>query len=479
MAVFYRPENAFVGDVIPFYDGGLFKPFYLKIWRDYRGAERIDGWHMLTTPDHLHFEEHPTHIQGGTGSVLKIGAVYHMFYCQFDHQAVPEKQMICHAVSPDLHTWTELPEETFMADGAIYEMSDWRDPFVFWNDEEQQYWMLVAAQQRGKTMRKGCVGKCVSKDLKTWTYDQPLYAPGIHQSAHECPDLFKLGDWYYLIFSAYTDRFQTYYRMSRSLNGPWTTPERDTFDTRAFYAAKTGTDGVDRFIYAWNPTREYNLWNFNPQQDFGFDYNTWDWGGSMIVHQLIQNSDGTLSVTAPASIKNAFSESKAVEIDPLNGPWLVQAEAAQVSSPYAYASALLPLIPPACKLEADFCFEGSPRQLGIALQVDEKFDLGYYLCFEPNRERIQFKSGLRMCEDGGKMFPYEVEMERPITLNPQQDYHVTLFVEDTILEVHVNDEIALSTRMFNYTRRRFGLFVSEGQALFKNIRLFTLPHAEE
>ena len=475
MEIFYRPPNAFVGDVIPFFDNGLFKPFYLKIWRDYRGPDRINGWHMLTTSDHLHYEEQPTGIVGGTGSILKIGEVYHMFYCKFDHHSRPEKQMICHAVSPDLKEWTELPEETFMADGEIYEMSDWRDPFVFWNDEEQQYWMITAAQKRGKTMRKGCVGKCVSKDLKTWTYEQPLYAPAIHQSAHECPDLFKMGDWYYLIYSAYTDRFQTYYRMSKSLTGPWSTPERDTFDTRAFYAAKTGTNGVDRFIYGWNPTREYNMWNFNPQKGFGYDYNTWDWGGNMIVHKLIQNQDGTLSVTVPSTVDNAFSNSKAMEIEPLNGTWNLRNGNAEIASPYAYASALLPLIPRECKLEIDVHFEGSPREFGIALQVDENFDLGYYLCFEPYRNRLQYKTGIRMYEDGGKMFPYEVEMERPIALRPNTDYHVRIFVQDTILEVYINEEIALSTRMFNYLDRRFGLFVSEGEAHFKNIKLFTIP----
>ena len=28
------------------------------------------------------------------------------------------------------------------------------------------------------------------------------------QCAFECPDLFKMGDWYYLAFSSYADRFQ-------------------------------------------------------------------------------------------------------------------------------------------------------------------------------------------------------------------------------------------------------------------------------
>ena len=58
------------------------------------------------------------------------------------------------------------------------------------------------------------------------------------QCAFECPDLFKMGDWYYLVFSSYADRYQTLYRKSRSLNGPWETPEIDTFDTRAFLCSK-------------------------------------------------------------------------------------------------------------------------------------------------------------------------------------------------------------------------------------------------
>ena len=193
----------------------------------------------------------------------------------------------------------------------------------------------------------------------------------------------------------------------------------------------------------------------------------------MIVHKLIQNSDGTLSVTAPATVDQAFAVSQAIEIEPLNGQWNCHDGSAKISSPYSYACALLPVVPNECKFEADVCFEGSPREFGVALQVDENFDLGYYLCFEPYRNRIQYKTGIRMYEDGGKMFPYEVEMERPIALQAGTNYHIKIFVQDTILEVYVNDEIALSSRMFNFTGRRFGLFVAEGEVLFKNIKLFT------
>ena len=70
MELFYNPQNAVVGDVIPFYDNGQFKPFYLRGSRGYFGDDAFSGWTMLTTNDHLHFTEAATGIQGGTGSVV-------------------------------------------------------------------------------------------------------------------------------------------------------------------------------------------------------------------------------------------------------------------------------------------------------------------------------------------------------------------------------------------------------------------------
>ena len=70
----------------------------------------------------------------------------------------------------------------------------------------------------------------------------------------------------------------------------------DTFDTRAFYAAKTGSDGVHRYVYGWNPTREVNEHNFDPPGYPGKDCNTWDWGGSLVVHELWQDENGDLFV---------------------------------------------------------------------------------------------------------------------------------------------------------------------------------------
>lgn len=472
MELFYCPENAVVGDVIPFYDNGRFKPFYLKGNRGYFGADATSGWTMLETEDHLHFTETPTEIRGGTGSVLLVDGVYHLFYCTF--QKNPKRETVRHAVSKTLSNWETLEEDSFVPDDVIYELTDWRDPFVFWNGETKEWWMLLAAKEKGKTARRGCTALCTSQDLHTWKICPPFYAPHMHTSAHECPDLFKMGEWYYLIYSQYTGRFQTYYRMSRSLNGPWTAPETDSFDTRCFYAAKSGTNGKERYLYGWNPTRHYDNWGFNPPIYPGKDYNSFDWGGSLIVHKLSQNPDGTLGVSPPESVDKALAVPNQLLFIPMNGAWKTGEHSASTENPYGYSTLLLQnRVPRLCRMETDITFSETVREVGIALQVDEQFGTGYYLSLQPHRGRLEFKSGLRMYDEGGWTFPFDVEMERPVKLEPNRPHNLKIFIQGSILLAYVDNKVALSARMYDYNHRFFGFFASEGTAAFENIYLRT------
>lgn len=470
MAVFYRPEKAVLGDVIPFYDEGVFHPFYLRNYRANRDATHRDSWVMLTTKDHVHFDEHDTRIDGGTGSVIHVDGLYHMFYCTF--QALPERNYINHAVSPDLVDWTEIPEDRFCSDDQIYAPLHFRDPFVFWVEAEKCWWMILAAQKNGRTTRRSCVGLCKSKDLRKWQYCEPLYAPMDAQCAFECPDLFKWGDWYYLVFSSYADRFQTLYRMSCSLHGPWLTPEIDTFDTRAFYAAKTGSDGRRRFVYGWNPTRELNVHQFDPQVYDGKDCNTWDWGGNLIVHELWQDEKGALWVKPVPEVLDAFGAEVPAQPRPLSGSWSVSDGQCVANVPNGYAALLLNAMQPTCRLSVDVELLDETAQFGVALHVDEGFAEGYYVSVDPFRRRVAYKTSVTMTERGGQMFPYEVEQERPLPEKRDRRYHFDICVDDTVLEVYIDGKTALGTRMFDRKGGHMGMFVSDGRARITNIRFF-------
>lgn len=469
MDMFYQPKLAVVGDTIPFCDNGQFHVFYLRNYRNNMDHEHHDSWVMLSTDDQLNFTEHDTRIDAATGSVVKGDGMYHMFATIFKSR--PMKNVIIHATSPDLDRWTILEGEQLAADGVIYEPVHWRDPFVFWNEEERCWWMIVAARTRGQTLRQGCVGLCKSKDLFHWDICPPLYAPHSANCAFECPDYFRWGDWYYLVFSSYSDRYQTLYRKSRNPYGPWLAPETDTFDARAFYAAKTASDGQHRFLYGWNPTRIVNEHHFDPQKDYGRDTHAWDWGGHLIVHELTQQANGDLFVKPPAAVRGALTQPLPLPFQPVSGSWAVGQDVISVQTQDRYACALLGRLPDVCKVEMEVLFRVGTARLGAALEVDGAFDAGYYVSLEPGCRRVTYKTHLRAAPDTGMIFPWAVEMERPVCLEPDKWHSLLLLRQRDVLVIYVDDRIALSTRMYDLHNRSLGIFAEGGEALFRHISI--------
>ena len=234
MHVNYKPQVGWAADFIPFYWQGEYHLFYLKDFRDPEHYGEGTPWYHLVTRDFVTFVDHGECLARGTltdqdlyvftGSVIHAAGRFHIFYTGHNphlRQAGKPEQAIMHAVSDDLYAWEKVPEDTFFAPPDDFEPHDWRDPFVFWNEAAGEFWMLLAARLKaGPSRRRGCTGLCTSKDLVTWEVKRPFYAPDLYFT-HECPDLFMMGDWWYLLFSEFSDSCVTRYRMARSLSGPW------------------------------------------------------------------------------------------------------------------------------------------------------------------------------------------------------------------------------------------------------------------
>jgi beta-fructofuranosidase len=469
--LFYMPQNAAVGDVIPYHADGEFKIFYLNLGRNPWNPGALPDWYLLGTEDFVHYKEYGSiGIQGGTGAILEVDGIYHLFSCIFPEN----RQVICHATSRDLLTWEKHPEDDFEPDPALYDPSDWRDPFVFWNEDESQYWMLMAARKRGPLSRGGCIGLCVSNDLKKWEARPPFYNPNQHVSALECPDLFQIGDWWYLLYSTYTDRFVTHYRMSRSRNGPWLAPAEDTFDGRAFYAAKTISNGEKRYILGWNPTRTQNHYNWNPPGYEGLDFDTWDWGGNLVVHELYQAPDGTLKVCMAESLAAMFEHEQSIDLHPIIGEWKKIGSSLTAASSYGSVYGTSGPLPTCCLVSAQFRFKADTRRLGLILRASENLGQGYTIQLEPDRNRVVFKSYPFPDEHGGKILPYEIELERPVELSPDQSYSLQLILDGSIGELYMNDQIAMSMRLYDLKEGNLVFFVADGEASFEHISIRTL-----
>jgi beta-fructofuranosidase len=458
MSIFYRPAGAWAGDFIPFYENGRFHLFYLHDWRDRAGHGEGVPWYQITTTDFVHFAEHGQMLARGseseqdlyvfTGSVLAAPDGYHIFYTgnnpHLRAQGQPE-QGVMHAVSTDLLHWRKLPEHTFFAP-AGYEPHDWRDPYVFWNEEAGEYWMLLAARLTdGPSRRRGCTALCASLDLQHWQGRPPFYAPGLYFT-HECPDLFRLGDWWYLLFSEFSERTVTRYRMARSLAGPWLAPTDDTFDGRAFYAAKTATDGGQRYLFGWLATRE-------GERDRG----AWQWGGDLVVHALVPRPDGSLAVRPPESLAEAFDPPQAVPLLPGLGDCGASGDAAELSAPGTFATVLAGSLPGACRLHAHLEWQAGTRACGLVLRASADQEQGYYVRLEPDRSRLV----LDMWPRPGDV-PYMIELERPLPGSLGSALDIDIIIDRTVCEVYTSCGVTLSTRLYDLPAGGWGFFVQDG-----------------
>lgn len=476
--IFYKPKDGWVGDTIPFAHDGKFYIYYLHDERKGNTQDEYGyrtSWNLLITEDGVNIKDCKVVLPVGeyddadyacyTGSVIEGNdGNFHMFYTAQNnynpkyHRDGKPLQYVAHAISTDLINWEKLPELTFGADERIYEPFDWRDPFVFYNEEEKCFDMLLAARLRGASEKNGgCVGLCRSYDLLHWEAKEPFYNPESYMT-HECPDLFKLGNKWYLVYSTFSEKFVTHYRMSDKLSGPWTSPIEDTFDARAFYAAKTAQVGDKRMAFAWVPTKR-------GESDFG----QYEWGGNFIAHEINQTTDNKLTVKPAYGLINMLNKESVnkkinkVEIENYEGE----------------KSYVIDGMKDTCMIEAVIEFSEGVRSFGIGLRQDSALANGYYLRFEPFYNRIvadmwprRIRGVNQWYVDGDK--PFMVELERPFDYKSLKDnkVHIRVVADGSIICLYVNDITALTMRAYNLNRTNWGFFVKDGSIRVSDIHMY-------
>ncbi|MFB8146578.1 glycosyl hydrolase family 32 [Microbacterium sp. NPDC056003] len=183
-----------------------------------------------------------------TGSVIETAEGWQMYYTGVRRSENGLIQRIGRATSTDLYTWTKDDSFVLEVDPRWYEQLDldvwfdltWRDPWVYYDADLNEYRMLITARAReGAADARGVIGLARSADLHTWEVLPPLAAPA--EFGHmEVPQLERIGERWYLFFSAYewahsADRVRrglavcgTHYLVSDSSAGPFKL-ERDEF----------------------------------------------------------------------------------------------------------------------------------------------------------------------------------------------------------------------------------------------------------
>jgi beta-fructofuranosidase len=313
--------------------------------------------------------------------------------------------------------------------------------------------MLLATRRPDEPYRRsGVVARLESDDLITWRDADPIWEP--HRFiTQECPDVFQWGEWWYLVYSEFSDAFCTRYRIAKSPDGPWFAPADDTVDGRAFYAAKTVALDDQRYFVGWIASKE-------DQRDGG----AWQWAGTMATLQAHQRTDGSLRFDLPDGIKAAYTEEidLTAHLEPVNGA------AATVGAGAAtrYASWVGPELPTEALLAVDLTLDADTRSFGVLLRTSDDGEEGYALRFEPDRNRLVLdrwprgSTGTEQWQILGDV-PHAVELERPVELAPGA-HHLEVQLDGDICVAIVDGAVALSTRLYDRPAGRVGVFAQDG-----------------
>jgi beta-fructofuranosidase len=468
----YRPEYGYFGDTIPFYWKGQYHVFYLEGQFDPYRRVRFTPFNHLVSTDLVNWEELPVAVNLGgpedvdmslgTGTVIAKGDQFYLLYC--GRRFNPTSETVCLATSPDLIHWEKHPANPILVpDGTTYTTSDFRDPFPFWNPSRNCFSMLVASKLAAPTTpRPGCLAVAESHDLIHWGLKPPFYAPNAHSMALECPDIFEaLGRWH-LIYSAES---RTFYRTAEDLSGPWEsmTPDPPDHYFRGIYAPKTLTDGQRRFLFGWIGTRA-------GEQDFG-DH---QWGGDMLVpRELVPLPGGQLAEVCPQEILDACGPAIEYGLDFRLGYWQAIGGNLFARRQDGLAYAVLSDCPPSVLVEVSVKFSPGTQAAGICFRARADLSSCYALRLEPGFhqstvERWDLNNG-----------PQKVMVlaERHLEVVYSKPVLVKLMIDSDIIEVFIDDLVAMCCHGYDFKTGELGFFVENGEAIFEEVHLRQLPEA--
>lgn len=457
--LYYQPEGGWVGDCMPCYHD---EEFYLYYQCDHRLPKPFPdgepfGWSLAKSRDMVAFRDFGEVLKKGekfgrehclyAGSVIHALGCFRAFYtgeCKAYVGTDFPKEVIMFARSGDGIGWVKEPELTITAPDG-YEKDFFRDPYVFYDGGLGKWLMLIAARHKnGPKVRKSSLVYYSSDDLEHWDFKGDLWYPEMYHLL-QMPDLFQIGDWWYLFFSEYDDERKTRYRMSKSIFGPWIAPADDCLDGRAYYAARTIPVGDKRYLFGWNPTRRD-----------GKDTDMWVWGGTAVMQELYQREDKTLAVKLPELFEKRFVR-RPVEVCDFE---LSRCDGNDDRVIVTDSGSFY-------RLDFDVEFEESTYAFGIKMYENSEEDIGYAYHFSPGRNMVVF--------DKLPNYPWFTCMNRGLSrmlkLRPDETYHVTVIVDDDISVLYV-DGVALNARMCEKPGSEIRFYVHGGGIRISNLRMF-------
>lgn len=456
---YYKPMVGTVGDPMPFYDPVEkdFKVLYLQNYSQNAAASYHPIW-AVETEDCGTYKSlgELIHCGGeaeqdaalGTGSTVynEKDGLYYTFYTgnKYLPKASDCREVVMLATSSDFKTWTKDRRVYLRGVDFGYSRNDFRDPAVF-ADENGLWHMVVATQKSGK----GYLAEFTSEDLVNWNHAGDFMMM-LWDRFYECPDVFKMGDWWYLVYSEkhsairkvqyFKGKTLEELRASTEGDSPkWPDAHEGFLDSRALYAGKTASNGEDRYLWGWCPTRKGG-----DNAEVGAYPAEPEWSGALVSYKLVQHEDGTLTLGPVDGIDAKYTEEKELKV-------MAQSEGGveTIENGYSLSDNAYLLFNRLGECNKVSFTVKSAGKFGISFVRGSDSEKYYTMVVNPEGEnrKINFE------EEGPEGKGFIDGIDSYLFAKPADDiYNITIYTDNSVCVMYINDNLSYTNRIYGIKR---------------------------
>ncbi len=446
---FFRPavdgiNQPYVGDTMPYYEDGTYYIYYLK-----EGGDSYNhSIYLATTKDFITYTEYDAPIiesnrgggqdgWAGTGSIVKVKDEYLFFYtghASADTYEYMEKIMLARGSTPTqlekVEGWDITPP------AEIGQKRDFRDPQAYYDAAADTITLTVTASQDGAAR---ILKYTLSGDLSRVTYDGVIFTNSVGDFWNlECSDTFKLGDKYYLTYSAQDDTL--WYAVSDTPYGPY--GEAKQVDGKLFYAAKHVESPEGSFMVGWARRSE------SPSSTSEVS----GWAGNLAVQKIVQMENGDLKLAPVESIANQYTSRRrlAVEEDAIT---------VQAGARYKYQEAFT--VYESFLLKGKFTYTGKGC-FGLAFDYNGQAEKYKLITLDPSAQKLQLQFN-----EGSTLIT-----ETDVQLEAGKEYTFTYLQEGSVGMFWLEDA-SLTVRLYGVSGKPVRLYAESNTVSFTDLREYT------
>lgn len=438
-------NQPYVGDPMPYYEDGVYYIYYLKDG----GDSYNHSIYLATTTDFVTYTEIDEPVLEssrnggqdawiGTGSVVKVEDTYYLFYTGHNsepHVEFKEKIMVAKGNNP--YKFEKVDDWYINPPAELRQKNDFRDPQCYYDTDTGLITMTITASQDGVAR---ILKYTVTKDLTESNYDGVIFTNPVGNFWNlECTDTFKIGDRWYITYSAQDDTL--WYAISDNQYGPYSEPKR--LEGKLFYAAKHVENGENSYMVGWARRSE----SPSSTQEVSA------WAGNLIVQKIMQKENGELFLAPVDAVLEQFKTTR---------PLLFDDNHLTIRSWLRYKYTDVFTCYESFAITGEFTFKDNGC-FGLAFDFDGKTNNYKLISLNPTNNMLQLSFN-----EGDTVIA-----EKKVKLIPGQKYTFTYIQEGSVGVFYVDDEAALTVRIYGVSGNPIKLFVKNNTVDFTSLCQYT------